>query len=142
MSEGYNVRYVLYAKEHGRSVPDMLAFDGARSITGQIVWYLRWLNQQKQDFFQHHPECFVGWNADNAIVDQGAFTAFILNQVIKRCLDKGIEFSHEYEDAKGDRYRIDMSAESDNRTILVTKVPTQSVEHIELNFQCPNQSQN
>jgi hypothetical protein len=70
----FNPHYESYAKAHGKSPKDMLAYDKEAWPGGCMCGFILWINEQHQRFFVKQPEAFLD---RYTIYDRNAWKAFL-----------------------------------------------------------------
>lgn len=73
-----NPRYIAYAKAHGETPEGRMETDKRRWPGGCMVGFMLWMSDMKAIFHKQHPEAFMGSSSLDALVDQEAWTAFLV----------------------------------------------------------------
>lgn len=80
-TNGMNPRFVAYAASKGLTPEDALARDKKRYPGGCMCGFILWISRKQREFFQRHPECYIG----PIISNQKAWDKFL---GVPQCPDK------------------------------------------------------
>lgn len=70
---GFNERFTMYARAHGRTEEEMIAHDTKIHPGGAMCGFILWIQQKLLDFKKENPHAFGG----DRLMDQNGFTKFL-----------------------------------------------------------------